>query len=261
LETSPAIGSSAIQQGMFHVRVGTVLQSPPNGKHLNFCCIGDDGRYYYCKGDAGQRRIRGIEWFASSLAGHVGLPVADFSVLEDGSGETFFGSKAPQRCISSRFELEHYFASVGCDELGGPSQWLGQYLSRLRAFDHFIMNPDRDLQNLILDQDGNPSIIKAIDFADSQIVPFPGEKTLIENVQSVRVGRLWRSNFGTHKSAAFEMLDRLGAIPKSTIEGIIGQMPDDWLSDDQAGDLSEVWSDGRCQRRIAKLKSLIEHEW
>ncbi len=258
---SSATSSTGSQQTLFHVRVGTPLPTFGNGKDIAFPCIGDDGNTYYCKGDSRGLPLRAIEWTCHSLAKHVGLSVADYAIVANDNGETYFGSKSPKNVIAARFELENALRLAANDEVGRPVPWVGQYLSQLFAFDHFVCNPDRDTQNIILDKDNSPHLIRAIDFADAELLPFPVGKSLIETAPTVRVGKHLRAQYGTHKPIALEMLERIGAVPQSVIAGMLGQMPEDWLSEDQAGDFVEVWSDGRCEKRINELKTLIEHEW
>ncbi|MEO1969263.1 MAG: HipA family kinase [Sphingomonadaceae bacterium] len=261
LAGSQPLSDRSIQAPLFYARVSTRFPNSANGKDLSFNCFADDGHIYYCKDDSGPRPIRATEWICTQLARHLGIPAADCAVLEDENGDTFFGSKKPDRVIASRFELDDHLRRSAMDETGRPTSWMGQFLARLWAYDYFICNPDRGLQNLILDRDGSIGIVKAIDFASAQLLPFSVGKLPIESDPTVLVGRDLRQRFGSHQSAAFEMLDRIGAVPKSVIAGIIGQMPDDWLSEDQAGGLIEVWSNGKCQERVKELKALIENDW
>lgn len=261
LERTSLSHSEPVQEAMFRARVSTRLPSFPNGKDISFHCIADDGRIYFCKEDSAVVPVRAIEWVATSLAHHLGIPVAEFMVIEDENGDTFFGSRSPERVISNKFELADHIRRSANDEMGRPRPWMGQFFSKLCAFDLFICNPDRDLQNLILDRDGGLGVLKAIDFASAAFIPFPDRKMLIETDPTVLVGEAQRAQFGSHKQIALEMLDRISSVPVSVLASFVKQMPEDWLPEDQASEFLEVWSSGKIRERVKELKALIENEW
>ena len=249
------------QEGLFNVRVSTRLPGFPNGNDIQFHCFGDDGHVYYCKTDSNGRLIRATEWIAYSLAQHLGLSVADYAILEDNDGETYFGSRSPKSVVSDQFALERFMRDASKDEVGHPSSWIGQMLARQWAFDLFIGNPDRTLQNFILDQDGRVGQIRAIDFASASLIPLLSGKFPIDDDATIRIGRFVRAQFGVHKAAAFELLDRIEAVPLSTLEEMIAAMPCEWLSRDQASEFKKVWANGQRTDRLNQLRLLIEHEW
>ena len=259
-QTSPRF-TEPVQAPLFRARVSTPLPSFHNGKDISFHCIADDGKVYFCKDDEPHGVVRATEWIATSLARHLGIPIAEFSIVEDDDGGTYFGSRSPERCLSSRFELDDHIRRSHRDETGRPLPWIGQFFAKVWAYDLFICNPDRDLQNFILDQDGGFGVLKAIDFASASLIPFPDRKMLIESNPTVIVGGTIRARFGSHKPVAFEMLDRISSVPDVVLVSFVKQMSEDWLSEDQAGRFLEVWSNGKVQERVKELKALIEHEW
>ncbi|QCI93788.1 hypothetical protein FA702_09575 [Novosphingobium sp. EMRT-2] len=147
------------------------------------------------------------------------------------------------------------------DEIGRPIPWLGQYLARVAALDIFLENPDRNLRNFILDNDGRISRLRAIDFASSRFLIEFDANFPIASSNTTHVGKYLRQRHGGHHEAAFELLDRIGAIPLGVIEGIIHEMPSDWLPRDQMGGFFEVWSNGQHKARALRIKALIEHGW
>lgn len=248
------------QKSLFNIRVSTVLPAYPIGQDLAFVCIGDDGRTYYCKSDRNGFPIRATEWIATQLANHLGLSVADAVVLENNDGATFFGSRAPFS-LAAEMQLGHFFNVAAKDELGRPSQWLGRFLAQIWAFDIFIDNPDRNLRNFILDQDGQMVRLRAIDFASARFLMRADTNFPIASESTSIVGRIIRTRHGAHREAGIEMLDRIDAIPSGVIAGILSGMPDDWLLEDQIGRLIKAWSDDRLRERTAKARALIEHDW
>ena len=246
------------QSEMFPVRIGTIFPEYPIGKDLAFVCQGHDGHTYYAKSDKDGRSIRATEWICTNLASQLGLSVAESVVLEDNDGETFFGSRRPCS-LADDFRCEHYVRTCGAtDELGRPSGWLGQYLAKLWAFDHFVDNPDRILRNFLLEGSGR---LCAIDFASARFVQAPDTKFPIASESTTIVGKFIRSIHGAHKDSAFELLDWVGAIAPSTVEGIVRAMPEGWLTEDQMGAVIEVWSNGQTKQRVTSVKALIQHDW
>ncbi|OYY77406.1 MAG: hypothetical protein B7Y43_11080 [Sphingomonas sp. 28-62-20] len=247
------------QESFLNRRLSTRLPGFPIGKDIEFLCLADDGALYYCKGDKDGQPLRAIEWIFTNLAEHLGLSVADCAVIEDYDGQTFFGSRSPSS-VADQVEVNLYIGSPSRGELGQPLPWLGQYLSRLWAYDLFLDNPDRCLPNFILDTDGQPRRIRAIDFASARLMHFSTDRFPVESEHTVWVGRIVRKTHGPHLESALEMIDRIAAVPLNEIDRIVGQMPADWLSVDQRKGLSGFWSEGRRLNRIERLRALVRHE-
>ena len=255
-------GVSALgtQNSLFNVRVSTKLPEYPIGQDLSVVCIGEDNRTYYCKSDTNGRFIRATEWIATRLADHLGISVAECAILEDSGGETLFGSRCPMS-LAAEFELNHFLNQTSRDETGRPNGWIGQYFARVWALDIFLDNPDRNLRNFILDRDGQIARLRAIDFASARLLQLADTNFPIATDNTTRVGKLVRNKHGAHCEAAYEMLERIGAIPPGVIEGILKEMPEDWLPNDRMGGFVEVWSNGHHKARVSRIRALIEHDW
>lgn len=246
------------QSQLFPVRISTILPEAPIGGDLAFRCISDLGEFYYAKDDKGGRPIRATEWIATKVADALGLSVAEAAVLEGPDGSTYFGSLQPTS-IADEDQCNRFLRTPSVDEVGRPAPWLGQYLSRLWAYDLFLDNPDRNLRNFVLERSARR--IRAIDFASARYVHKPDTKFPIASDNTIVVGRFVRSRHGSHRESAIELLDWLGSMATSTITGILDAMPEDWLSEVHRNEFVEAWSDGRRQARIASVKALIEHDW
>lgn len=246
------------QPQLFPVRIGTILPEAPIGADLAFRCTSDLGGFYYAKDDKDGRPIRATEWIATKIAEALGLSVAESAVLEGADGNTFFGSLQPTS-LADEQQCQRFLLTPTIDEVGRPAPWLGQYLSRLWAYDLFLDNPDRNLRNFVLERSARR--IRAIDFASARYVHRPDTKFPIATESTNRVGRFVRSKHGSHRESAIELLDWLGSMATSTITSILDAMPEDWLSEVQRNEFVNAWSDGRRQARIASVKALIEHDW
>lgn len=250
---------AADQPLLIFKRVSTPLPGMPNGKDIGFRCFTDDGGLYYCKDDKDGRPVRATEWMATHLAHHLGLSVAECAIIEDDSGQTYFGSRSPMS-LASDIEVTRYLGTQKTDELGQPLSWLGQHLGRLFAFDMFIDNPDRCHRNFVLDKDYAPSRLRAIDFASARLIDLSVDHFPVEADATVWVGRVDRKTHGVHISAVMEMLDRIASVPLQFVERIIGGMPDEWLTESQREGFRGIWSDKYRHCRLSKLRVLLEHE-
>lgn len=75
---------------------------------------------------------------------------------------------------------------------------------------------------------------------------------------TMRHGRLLRSKHGFFVESALEMIDRIEAIPRGLIEGILRGMPDDWMAGAQRNDIVDAWSDKKIAVRLSALRAGIK---
>ena len=244
------------QLDLLPTRVSTILPGYTNGKHIKFRCIGVDGEIYHCKADADGRSIRATEWFSHRLAQHLGIAVPEFRVVEH-EGETYFGSRQVSSTADT-FAVRDFLARRQLDELGRATEWLGRRLTGIYVFDMFLNNPDRALVNFVFEREGQSDKLCVIDFADARLedlatcrFPFAGSNT-------VDKGKFLRSVHGFHLDPALEMIKKIGAVPASEIGGILGGMPDDWLSDDEKDSLGGVWAGPEFESRLSALRAGLE---
>jgi len=242
------------QQRLFHRRISTRLPDSVVGRHLAFACIADDGGYFFCKVDAGdQHPARAAEWLSSRLARHVGLPTADCAIIEDlVDGTDYFGSKRLPS-ISDRFAVADFLDQPHRDELGQIGSFPGQFLAMLRAFDLFIDNPDRGHDNFVLTRDGLQTNLCPIDFASARLFDCTTDRFPVAGERTNFVGNFHQRVHGRHLESAVEMLDRIAAVPASTVNNFLNEMPESWLSDQKRGNFYEFWSDDRKEQRLKNL--------
>ena len=244
------------QLNLLPTRVGTIHPSNANGKHIKFLCTGSDGYMYHCKDDADGRPIRATEWFAQRLALHLGIAVPEFHVMEH-DGETYFGSR---QVLSTAgvFAVQDFLGRRQLDETGRPADWLGRRLTGIYVLDMFLNNPDRALVNFVFEKNGDADKLCAIDFADSRLEDISSGRFPFAGTNTVDKGKYLRSVHGFHLDPALEMIKKIGAVPASEIGGILGGMPDDWMSDDQKRWLVEVWSGPQFESRLSALRTGLE---
>jgi hypothetical protein len=247
----------AFQTGLFHRRVSTRLPDAVQGRHLAFTCFTDDGSYFFCKEDRDGHPARATDWFATRLARHLGIPTAECAIIEDSeTGEEFFGSRRLPS-VADRFAVAEFLARPRNNELGGPGTWPGQFLAMLRAYDLFIDNPDRGPENFVLSRDGSHTNLCPIDYASARLFRCSTDHFPLDHERTIFVGKAHELIHGPHRESAVEMLNRLAGVPAGIINGILGEMPETWLTDQQRGTFSEFWSAGPKDQRLQNLRTVL----
>jgi hypothetical protein len=246
-----------LEPRFFNLRVST--RHPPSviGQHVAFTCIADDGSFIYCKHDVNGQPVRASEWFATRLADHLGLPTAACFIIDDPeTNESYFGSRQVPS-IADRFEVADFLNRVHRNELDQIGSWPGQFLAMLRAYDMFVDNPDRAPDNFILQRNGGRTNLVPIDYASARLLKGTVDTFPVESERTILVGNVHQRLHGTHVESAIELVERIGATPRSVVDGIFSEMPESWLNDRQRGIFDGFWTDGRKDRRIANLRRAL----
>lgn len=222
---------------------------PPPGNDIAFSGFTSEG-IFYCKEDKDGRRIRATEMLCTRIAGHAGILTPHCAVIDDDeSGETFFGSL---KLDSPAGQFEVRRALMTKLDLGGPSPWLGSYLSSIYAFDLAFGNTDRSRVNFLMDLRDRQ--LRAYDFAHADLGKLATDRFDIEGSNTLSVGRELRLIHGFDVEAAVEMVRRLEAIPVKVVESYLKEMPGDWLAKGEGESLCEHW-ENRLGARLAALSA------
>lgn len=247
------------QGNLFPLSVSVVLPGDWPGGDLAFrAMIGSE--IYYCKRDKDGRPVCATEWFCTSLAQHLAIPVPDFGVVAcPYTGDLIWGSKNAGD-VAGRFELDDFLQTPPADGVHSPFAWLGRYLSGLYVLDLFVGNPDRQACNFLLAKAGGARRLLAFDFASARLDGIGGTTFPLEASKTFSVGRALRAQQGFFQDSAAEMLDRIGAVPVAVIRGVVESMPDDWLTGEQKRGICELWSNGKVGDRLQALRRGIKDE-
>jgi hypothetical protein len=241
---------SSAQIALLPKRISTRTSVTLSGRESAFVAWTADGAQYVCKEDRDTRPVRASEWICTALGRQLGIATAACEIIEDDSGaETFFGSQF-QHSARQDFELKRYLSQPSVDELGRTSGWLGRYLAQLYAFDLFVHNDDRSVNNLML----NGQTLIAIDFASARLDELGGVRFPVAPSATVSVGKNLRRIHGFDLDAALEMTNRISGLPVNVIEGIMKPMPSDWLSETARRGVTELWQNGHLGQRLDALR-------
>jgi hypothetical protein len=140
-------------------------------------------------------------------------------------------------------------------------QTIAPVLSRILAFDCFVYNDDRHLNNYLFRQSRNGWIVLAFDWSRAwmchgfppQYPPFHAkQKTLIAH-------RYLRNRFGNFvdNTSIDSVLDKIAAIDDNTVENIVRGHPEVWLTDSDKDIMLSWWRSNERLDRILAIKKGI----
>lgn len=227
-------------------------------------CRCDNGFEYILKeGGAQSPTTPHHEWLCTHLAEEVGIACPPVAAIENGKGGHYFGS----RCEGGVVTNDPWFEMVarGDIELGV----VAPVLSRVFAFDCFVHNEDRHLGNFLARSSRNGWALVTFDFSRAWTyhgMPTP-DLPLPASANTIFWHRELRGIIGDFMDAAAVgvFLDRLAAIKVSSIEGIIGRHPPEWISPDMRKSVLNWWgsevSIGRTPRKRNALATFFRMQW
>lgn len=207
-------------------------------------CRCNDGSDYAIKSANDIPSMPHNEWFCAKLADIVGLATPAGKVVEVDGG-TSFGSRW-QSGEESSWWVSAKSGKLNFDDLA-PA------LSRIFAFDLFVHNGDRHLNNYFVHQQKMGPAVLAMDFGRAWLFngfPLPAlpmnksEKTIGDFKKLIVL-------FGNFLKIdeVKEIATSLRAVKTSQVLEIIVQHPKEWLSEAEKSAIEDWWSsDGRTAR-------------
>jgi hypothetical protein len=190
------------------------------------CFCGDAGGFVIKKNDI-YPHLPHCEWFCSSLAQIAGIPQVGFNLVKHTDGTIWFGSSWRPGRISDWWLLAAQGAISFAD--------LVDDLSRIYAFDLFVHNDDRHLNNYMVVSEGGGHRVYAYDYSRAWLyhgfpMPVPlsiGGNNTIDNKEWMK------ANLGyvVNVNAATQALDNIGGITSARIKDIVDVCPANWLTD------------------------------
>lgn len=234
------------------------------GADSELCCTAADNCDYRIKdrvsGEAHETTPHS-EWFCTRLAGIVGIACPAFNVLEMPDGTLVFGSRWEGGILTRKpgDVNGHWYEKVKSGEI--PLSSISDVLTNIYAFDHFVNNIDRCLENFLVREKRSGYAILAFDFSRAWIrfgMPLP--KTPLGDCNTVGaqrdLSRMWKANY-IKPDAARKLLCKIAAIPAHEIENIINEHPNDWLTETQKKDILKWWGSSEMLERIKEISEGI----
>ncbi len=214
-----------------------------------YVATGDDGQDYVVKTEEDSPGIPAAEWFCHKLAEFVALAVPQYSVL-DLDGVEVFGSRFNSAAVTD--EQKKIDILVGTEK----ANLLSERLSAILAFDLFVGNEDRHMNNyLFLKMTKNYSVV-AFDFGRSWTWcgwPVPIAPT---DCNTRKLARIFDHHHQFSAQAAQKVIASLRAVNASSIATIYDAMPVHWMEESKKGIITKWWS---TEARAERL-NMVEQE-
>lgn len=261
-----------IQEPLFSLDVVELRPVIGGTAHLRYTAIASDGYEYAVKsvrdGDDSEVKVPypslvpASEWFCTKLAEVSGIPTPTCRVLKNtDSGEFLFGSQYDLSALSTPIQQ----AEVTDSLRSGESPLLRRQFWAIYAFDQFIFNKDRHLNNYLFSKNRDGSYIcKAFDFSISSMVA--GWPTRINGSllpDSCNTAINW--NIIKHltsfdpvcKEYALKVLEYVGQIDVNFINNIFEQMPSTWDFPLQRQALTTWWGSKEKDIRLNLVRNEV----
>lgn len=219
------------------------------------CFCGDAGAFVV-KTTGPNPHIPHSEWFCSSLAQLVGVPQVPYSIIRHTDGTLCFGSQwmkgKTQDWWNLALEGTVNFASLADD------------LARIYAFDLFINNEDRHVNNFMVVPEGTGHRVYSFDYSRAWMVNgFPPPTAIMTDIDiaTINVKAWFGRHFGDYISfdIANNILNNIAAVSENTIRRIIGDHPRDWLTPANEDAIIEWWKSGMAAARVETIKAGLEN--
>ena len=238
-ENLPQEDDQPEQGNLFELEFNNYTPSNLGTVHLSGFAIASDEMEYAVKSTGGLSapglnplQVPASEWFCTKLAELCGIATPVCKVLKCISdGEYVFGSRIEQVAWKSGLNSAQWVQL-----LSNANESLKKQLWAIYAFDQFVHNIDRHLNNyLYMLNSRDQVIVKTFDFSLSSFVigwPRTTATTLPTDSTTVINWNVAKQLIGDTpelRQVALTILDRLQRIGVDTISGILSSMPAEWL--------------------------------
>lgn len=213
-------------------------------------CRCTDGCDYAIKSGIDIPSMPHNEWFCAKLAERVGIATTRGKIVEVDGG-TSFGSRWQSG------EEAGWWISASTGKFAFSD--LAPALSKILAFDLFVHNGDRHLNNFFVHMQKLGAGILAMDFGRAWMFngfPLPS-LPMDENENTITASCTLSQLFGDYidQSQVKEVTDSLRVISDVQIKEIIEQHPKEWLSTSEKDAIVDWW---RSQARLDRINQIEE---
>lgn len=204
-----------------------------------------DGLDYAVKHDEKGSPIRANEWVCAHIAQAVGIPVPHCIIVTDEFGERLFASQIYGDDIHDNRPI--FMGSL-------PHQDIIKQISKIYAFDLFVYNTDRHINNYLIKSQNNKERIFAFDHSHSLFshwpniqLPMPHASATVTSLRSIK------ARWGFDVPSAVAVLEKLEKVPLAAVEAMIRGMPSNWLAEAFRDEFLSWWDkDGKTRTQEVK---------
>lgn len=196
--------------------------------------------------------IPASELFCYELARLLDIPTPNYDLVTMRDGTLAFGSvwEGGVHHIDDQNRLIAILTGVT------PVRDLKLFLSRVYAYDLFINNLDRHLNNYLFRESYKSLIGLAFDYSRAwyEVGAYGYESMDDKKCKTQLCHQLINECGNYEREAAVKLLDRILNIEHTAIERILKMIPDDWLEDNVKKEIITWWGSQNMADRISKLK-------
>lgn len=206
---------------------------------------GEDGLRYYLKREANGEHLKPAEFVCACLADAIHLAVPLFKLARMPDGEIVFASRE-EAGVSP---MSEWLAELTSD---APSSHAPQ-LSRWLAFDAFVGNPDRHLDNFLIRQDHGRHELLGIDFSEALWMTASGwpPPRRLPPCSTLRERSQIAEKFPLNKAQFSSLLRKIRELPDQWMEQTLSHLPSGWLDATLSQDVTQWWVNDRLSRTEA----------
>lgn len=234
-------GQKEPEQGnLFELEFNDYTPSGMGTAHLSGFAIASDEMEYAVKGTHGPSpipvqnptHVPAAEWFCTNLAEKCGIATPVCKILKClSNGEYVFGSRIEHAAWKTGLSDAKWFHLIS-----SASDSLKKQLWAIYAFDQFVHNVDRHINNyLYMENSRDQIIVKTFDFSLSSFVlgwPRSTAITLPTNSSTAINWSVTKQLIGDSPQltqVAHNVLDKLEKISSLVVSDILSSMPEEWL--------------------------------
>ncbi|MCU8326576.1 hypothetical protein M2G58_21545 [Vibrio vulnificus] len=259
------------QQDLFGLEICEWTNSGTTTAHLQSFAIASDGMEYAVKrvNDGVESQIKvnypmlipASEWLCYKIAEKAGIATPQCRLLYDKEKQEYvFGSRI--ELAASQGDHSHYMVTL----LREANPYLLKQLWAIHAFDQFVYNIDRHINNYLYTRGRHAVTVQAFDFSLAAFVfgwPKFVKKELPEDCNTVVNWKAIKQLTGVtadYKEAALKVLERLEALPVEHVKQIVSEMPKEWLNDGLVETLMKWWVSPDRLEKIEYIRSEINND-
>jgi hypothetical protein len=250
------------QRELFPIEIVEFFPSHENTADLTLIGAGRNGKDYAIKKiSEGNGMIPASEIFCYELARHLNIPTPEFDIVMLQKGELAFGSVWEGGIVRKISDLNDVASLLLDGVIDGHRVKLDKFFSKVYAFDLFINNIDRHWGNFLFRRSYLGVIALAFDYSRAWLeVDYKGfeatdkmynTQTTINNIKMFRK---------YDSKQAEETLNEISNIDASIIKKILSEIPNEWMTKEQADDIMNWWGSKDFNDRLLILKKEIAND-
>jgi hypothetical protein len=251
--------SLSYQKELFPIEIIEFYPNDLGSADLKLIGHGRNGKDYAIKKVTdGDGMIPASEIFCYELARQLNIPTPDFDIVKLQNDELAFGSvwEGGVHQISNFNAVASLLGDGVIDGIKVKS--LDKFFSKVYAFDLFINNVDRHWGNFIFRKSFQSVIALAFDYSRAWYeIQYNGLQALDKNCNTQKIINNVKDFDKFDTKQAEETLIEISKIEPSTIEKILSEMPNEWMTKLQIDTIITWWSSQEFKERLLILRKEV----